>query len=354
MLTCASARPILISVALLVVVAALVDERRSLAEERGLTSLANREVRFTVPEKHYVVLRRGDVQAVIVDNAAVDDDVLRGHRAGYSGVASLTHKRRAANLFVPAYAGLNYEHIHDGTKQASDIIFEPRRAPMELRVVGPHVAELYQKPTPHWSLESVLRYQMLEDGVIEMTLECIPRKKTFRNGYIGLFWASYIHQPESLEIHFLGHEAESKSEPRWIRGVTPSHGVLATHLAADDQRDFKHDADFPAKLVFGHSKHRYAEPWYYGVSHGMAYVQMFRPQDRIRLTQSPSGGGSGNPAWDFQFFISDISDYEVGKLYRMVMRAMYVPFESREQIVKMSEPHRRALAKTGERGASAP
>ena len=312
------------------------------AQPKGRTSLANAAIRFSKPDKHYVVLRRGDVQAIIVDNAAVDDDVLRGHRAGYSGVAELTHKKRAENLFVPNYSGLNYEHIHDGTSQPRDILFEPRRAPMELRVIGPFTVELYQKPTPTWGLESVLRYEMLPDGVIEMTLECIPRKKSFRNGYVGLFWASYIHQPESLDIHFLGHDDGETAKPRWIRGVTPSHGTRSTHLASSDRRRFKHDKKFPLTLVFNRSKHRYAEPWYYGVSHNMAYVSMFRPRDQIRLAQSPSGGGRGNPAWDFQFFIPD---YEVGKLYRMVMRLMYVPFESREQIVKTTAPHRRALGK---------
>ena len=68
-----------------------------------------------------------------MDNRAVDDDVLPGHRAGYHGVASLRHDRQPRNLFVPAYAGLNFEHIHDGTVQARDVLFEPRNAPMELR-----------------------------------------------------------------------------------------------------------------------------------------------------------------------------------------------------------------------------
>lgn len=312
------------------------------AAKQSQTTLANPTIKYTVAEAGYHVLKGGDVTAVIVDNDEVDDSTLPGHRGGYSGVASLTHTKRSDNLFVPSYAGLNYEHIHDGTNQERDILFEPRRAPMELRVVSPGIVELYQAPTPTWKLESVLRYEMLDDGTIEMTLECIPRAKTFRNGYVGLFWASYIHQPESKDIHFLGSDSR-KGKTEWIRGVTPSHGVLATHLSENDQRNFKHDEDFPLSLAFNRSKHFFSEPWYYAVSHDMAFVQMFRPQDEIRLTQSPSGGGNGNPAWDFQWFIPD---YEVGKLYRMVMRAQYVPFESAEQIQRVSRANRSALGQS--------
>jgi hypothetical protein len=308
--------------------------------EDSVTTLGNRKIKYTVPEAGYHVLRRGDVTAVVVDNGAVDDATLKGHRAGYSGVASLTHKQRADNLFVPSYAGLNYEHIHDGTTQHRDVLFEPRRAPMELRVINEHTVELYQAPTPTWKLESVLKYEMLADGTIEMTLECIPRAKTFRNGYVGLFWASYIHQPESLDIHFRGTTGRDDKEPGWIRGVTPSHGILSTHISKQDTRKFTHDEDFPLTLAFNRSKHLFSEPWYYAVSHDMAFVQLFRPQDEIRLTQSPSGGGNGNPAWDFQWFVPD---YEVGRLYRMVMRAQYVPFESPEQIQRVSRVHRTAL-----------
>lgn len=309
-------------------------------EAPAVTSLSRTDLKWSVPENGYHVLQRGDVRAVIVDNGAVDDHVLPGHRAGYSGVASLTHAQQDASLFVPPYAGLNYEHIHDGTTQPRDVLFEPRRAPMQLRVIDQHTVELYQAATPTWKLASVLRYQMLEDGTLEMTLECIPRGETFRNGYVGLFWASYIHQPESLDIHFLGQPSTGDGPSGWIRGVTPQHGVLSTHPAHDDTRVFKHDEDFPLTLAFNRSKHHYVEPWYYGVSHGMAFVQMFRPGDEIRLTQSPSGGGKGNPAWDFQFFIPD---YKVGNRYQKVMRAAYVPFESADQIERDTRAHRRAL-----------
>ena len=306
-----------------------------------LTTLSDSNVEFRVPERPYVVLRRGDVEAVVVDNRAVDDRVLPGHRAGYSGIASLKHTRRPENLFVPSYAGLNFEHIHDGTAQDRKILFEPRNFPMELRVIDDHTAELYQKPSPHYKLESCLRYRMLEDGAIEMTLECIPRAESFKHGYVGLFWASYIHQPESLDIHFRGHGADEPTASRWIRGVTPAHGTFSTHPATDDRREFGRDADFPLTLVFNRSLYRYAEPWYFGVSHGMALALMFRPQDEIRLSQSPSGGGQGNPAWDFQYLIPD---YEVGRRYQMVTRAAYVPYESAEQIDEATRKHREALS----------
>jgi hypothetical protein len=287
------------------------------------TSLANETVRFIVPEKSWVVLRRGALEAVVVNNRAVDDQVLPGHRSGYHGLASLTHDRQGRNLFVPGYAGLNFEHIHDGTVQPHEILFEPRHAPMQLRVIDNLTAELYQAPTPYWGLESCTRYQLLDDGAIELTFECIPHRATFKNGYIGLFWASYIDQPESLDLRFIGRPSEEPSAaPGWILGATPAHGELPTHLGRDDQRDFTHDAAFPLTLVFNRSRHRYAEPWYFGECRGMAFAQIFRAADQVCLSQSPSGGGAGNPAWDFQWFIPN---YQVGRRYQLVMRALYRP-----------------------------
>src|SRR5437899_4180141 len=53
-------------------------------------SLNNRVLKV-VGERHYAVLRCGPLEAVIVDNAAIDDAVLPGHRAGYHALASLKH-----------------------------------------------------------------------------------------------------------------------------------------------------------------------------------------------------------------------------------------------------------------------
>lgn len=308
------------------------------AQTPGSTTLSDPSLPFSRPPKPYVVLKRGPTEAVIVDNSAVDDHVLPHHRAGYSGVAKLTHRRRAENLFVPGIAGLNFEHILDGTASADrKVQFEPRNWPMELRVISKYAAELCQAPTFVHHLESCQRYELLQDGTIQLTIEVVARKAAFRNGYIGLFWASYIHQPEWIDIHFRGPQG-------WVRGVTPAHGTLSTHIGQTDSRQFAHDDPFPLTLVHSLSNHRYAEPWYFGVSHGMAFVQMFREADRVRLTQSPSGGGTGNPAWDFQFYVPD---YQPGRIYRFVMRAAYLPYTSPEQVEKDTRKHRAALNRHG-------
>lgn len=303
------------------------------ADSMGTTSLNNKNVEYQISDVGYHVMQHDGVKAVIVDNRAVDNAILPGHRAGYSGVAKLTHMKHGENLFVPSYAGLNFEHIHDGTTRERSILYEPRNAPCELRVVSDLVAELYWPPTPTFALECCLRYELLDDGVLELTIECIPHAKRFKRGYIGLFFASYINQPESLDIHFKGVRENQAKDVNWIRGITPQHGELPTHLAIDDDRSFSSDADFPLSLVFNRSNHRYSEPWYYGISHGMAWLQVFRRSDGVRITQSPSGGGGGNPAWDFQYLIED---YNPGHLYQFVMRGVYCPVESPEAMSRIA------------------
>lgn len=306
----------------------------------GVTSLTDTSVSYRVPGTHHVVLQRGPVTAIIVDNAAVDVPGLPAHRAGYNGVASLTHRGRPANLFVPSIAGLNFEHIHDGTTEGLAEKFEPRKFPMQLRVIDAHTVEVYQPPTGTWQLESCGRYELLEDGCIQYTFECIPRADNYRRGFIGLFWASYIQRPEDKAIHFRGIVRGSDSPASWIKAVTPMHGVDSTHPPAGYAHEIDVDEDFPLTLVNHPSEYAHTESWYYGVSHSMALVQMFRGRDQIWIAQSPSGGGNGNPAWDFQWFIPN---YQVNQAYGFQMRAAYLPFESHEQVVAATQKHRDAL-----------
>ena len=306
-----------------------------------VTSLTNPAVRFRKADTHHVVLRRGPVTAVVTDNAAVtSDDLKADHRAGYNGVAQLTHRHRDDNLFRAPYAGLNFEHIHDGTLAVSREKFEPRRAPIQLRLVDRHTVELYQPPTPNWKLESCGRYRLLADGTIEYTFECIPRAATFKQKYIGLFWASYIDRPEDKSIRFRGRRATEKTGEDWIKFLSPRHGVDSTHPPAGTARLLPVVPGFPLTLVNHPSPFVHTRGWYFGVSHGMALALVFRSRDGILFAQSPTGGGATNPAWDFQWFVPG---YRVGEAYGFVMRAVYVPFEDREQVARAVAPHHAAL-----------
>ncbi len=304
------------------------------------TTLTDEWLRYRVPERPYVILERGPVQAVIVNNEPVNDGMLPGHLEGYSGVASLRYDD-GPNLFVNKYAGLNFEHIHSGTNWGREVLFEPRHHPMQVRVIDRHTVELYQEPTPHWKVESVHRYHLLPDGTIEMTFVCIPREATFENGYMGLFWASYIERPKEMGILFKGmREGEALSDARRLYTTTPSHGVEAMHPAWNDRRTFTYDPDFALTLVFNRSGYVYSEPWFFGVSKGLAFAQMFDADDQIRFSQSPSGGGEGCPAWDFQYLVPDV---EIGRRYGFKMRARLMPYDTFDQVIEDTAMHRKAL-----------
>jgi len=307
----------------------------------GATSLTNSTVAYTASARHHVVLKRGPITAIVVDNHAVDTPELPGHRAGYNGVASLAHARDGRNVFVPALAGLNLEHIHDGTLTVAAERFEPRKAPMVLRVIDAHTVELYQPPTPTFQLESCGRFHLLADGTLEYTFECIPRADTFKRGFIGVFWASYLAAPEDRAIHFRGREAAAGNDPgEWLRTLSPQHGVDSTHPPAVDPRPITFVPGFPLTLANHRSRYVHTEPWYFGVTRGLALVQMFRARDLVWFAQSPTGGGGANPAWDFQWFATE---WKVGEPRGFVMRVALTPYDDRAQVERVTRPHRQAL-----------
>ncbi len=306
-----------------------------------ITSLTNADVKYEPVEAGAVRMQRGAIELVLVDNQAHQLPEAPNHRAGYNGVAILKHQRQPRTLFVPEVAGLNFEHIHDGIQANLVEKFEPRVFPMQMRRIDEFTCELYQAPTKNFQLESCGRYQLLEDGTIQYTFECIPRADRFKQGFIGLFWASYIHQPLDKSIFFLGHKRSENGNGEWINGITPQHGVNATHPPANALFQPKVQSEFQLTLVRNASPYVHTSHWYYAVCRGMAFVQVFRPRDRIWLAQSPSGGGRDNPAWDFQWFVNE---YQVGQAYGFTMRAAYVPFESREQIEKLATRMQQELA----------
>ncbi len=287
-------------------------------------------------EAGHASLTAGSVSLIVADNAAFGPD----HRGGYSGLAELRHGA-SRNLFVPAYAGLNFEHVFSGDAASfAWDIFEPRCAAMELWKVGELALELRQERTEHWPLRSTVRYALTAEGAIDLTMTCTPLADAWKkHGHLGIFFASYIDRPEDIGLHFIGRSRPGRGEatPRWIHHLSPAHGTAACHRAAGSDWDPPADPGFKISLATGHSDLEYSYPFYYGVTQGKVIAFLFEKptaDGEIRLAQSPTGGGDRNPAWDFVYLRRR---YEVGKPFSFRLRLVVRDFTDREAVVKAYE-----------------
>jgi hypothetical protein len=240
------------------------------------------------------------------------------HRAGYNGVWSLVPAGLRESLFVPTVAGLNLEHYFDGWQNGRrEVFFEPRVAPMELVRVDAHTVRLLQRPTPFWGVESVTTFTVREPNIIDLEFRCVPRKAVFRNDTMGVFWASYINRPEDNSIHFRARGVLGMSP--WTRYTTRRHGEASSIAGRADAVNLEIGEEQKDKLFSTLAPVRWDRPYYYGRWRDRVYVVAFKTPEFLRFAHSPSGGGQGNPAWDFQFLTPGVRP---GREYRLDARCI--------------------------------
>jgi len=274
--------------------------------------------------QNVVRLEKGEMEVVFADNAAFGEF----HRARYNGIAELHHSAQDSSIFVPFYAGFNLEHIFGGDSLVE--LFEPRTHPMELYQVSDTEVMLYQSRTPLSNVESLTTFKLVPPHFIDVTYQfVIHDSEFFKHNYAGFFWASYIHAPEDKKIYFQGNK-KSSNAVNWVSAYSNEHGVKSTHLSKQDPKSIYFAPNFNATLAAHFSEYKYERPFYYGRFHNMVLAFMFNPGEGIRFSQSPTGGGEKNPAWDFQFIVPD---FEVGKEYSFQSRVMYKEFEGPDEVL---------------------
>ena len=265
----------------------------------------------------------GDLTAVIGDN-----DAYEGHRPGYNGVHRLTHKTNPASLFT--VTGLNLEHIFDGDQDLRGdvkVLFEPRNSPMTFTKISDSEAELHQPPTPTFHLESWTSFKLVAPHYIDVTFRCKPHQHVFQHGYIGLFWASYIDNPENKSIYF-------RDDKGWVQLCTQTHCDESTVVSVNNKTDLKFTPETRAMLYKSLSPLQFSDPVYYGLFGTHQYILMFDRTEGIRFSHSPSAGGppsSTEVAWDWQFIIPA---YDVVEEYGYRARVAYRERCSREEVLK--------------------
>ncbi|MBM4004357.1 MAG: hypothetical protein FJ295_13905 [Planctomycetes bacterium] len=282
-----------------------------------------------------IELRGGELTAIVGDNSASGE-----HRTGYNGVWSLRHASSTRNLFVPAVAGLNLEHIVTGEHlDDSKTFFEPRNAPMTLRPIDRSEVELHQPPTPTYQVESWTRFKITPPYYLDMEFRCRAHQPLFPRGYLTLFWASYINAPSDKSIYFQGG-LEGQKPPLWTQFCTQFHNDQSTVRHRDDDFVMSFPEGGREALFKNLSRFRFDRPFFYGNFDDLIWLVMFDRASGIRFTHSPSGGGvnadlqTTNPAWDFQFLIPEP---EIGKDYRFRIRTALRPACSREEILREVE-----------------
>ena len=278
------------------------------------------------------IFKVGDLTAIIGDNAAQEP-----HMAGLNGIWSLVHRTDTGSLFTPATAGLNHEHIFDGDKCDGSgdrkIFFEPRHAPMAFKKLSDSEAELHQPPTPTFHLESWTRFVLKPPHYVDMTYRCKPAQHAFNNGYIGLFWASYINAPDDRSMYF-------RNNGNWQQLCTQAHNDESTVRHKTDMLELKYRKGIGPALFQNFSPLRFDEPFFYGLVRNHLAIFVFDRTEGIRFTHSPSGGGSNrelqtsNPAWDFQYVLAK---YEVNKEYGFRVRLAYRERCSRAEVLQEVE-----------------
>jgi hypothetical protein len=204
---------------------------------------------------------------------------------------------------------------------------------MTFRKLSATEAELHQPPTPTFHLESWTKFTLTPPHYVDMAFRCVARQHAFRNGYIGLFWASYINGPEDKSIYF-------RNAGLWQQLCSQQHNDESTVRHKDDKLELKFREDFGACLFRSLSPLRFDEPFYYGHYKGMIAILMFDRTEGIRFSHSPSGGGvtkelqTSNPAWDFQYLVPR---HEVNKEYGFRCRLAYRERCSRAEVLKEVE-----------------
>ncbi len=279
----------------------------------------------------YTELEVSRLRCTVGNNRAVGE-----HRAWYNGIFKLSSPDCQETPFVPSYSGLNLEHFFDAGPASNDrtVFWEPRSAPMEFRRLDAKAVEFHQAPTPFYAVESTTRFRVREPYYLDMGFSCVPRKGDLAGRILGVFWASYINDPEDKSIYFL--EAGSTLEkPVWVQFLTQEHNRDSTVRNQKDSAEIQFDPSRPT--LWNHiSRLRYSAPFFYGRFRNMVLIFIFDPDPNIRFSHSPSGGGGTrkadgyNPAWDFQMIIPG---YEIGHEYRLNARLVYKPWKDRQDVL---------------------
>jgi len=282
------------------------------------------------------------------------------HRAGYNGVASLIPRSTGNNIFVPLYAGLNYEVItmpglgpypgRDGFR------FEPRCEPMHVEQDGACVT-LVQPETSHAHVSARIAFRVQEPHYLHQHIELTPHRcfgPEAEPNRLSCLFASYIHVPPDRHIYVKPDPEGGDALDDWFGLTKPAHDsprmevrplpdgrelTPAEHLEAMQSEPLSDDdlSRLPDEVCPPMALPRSLSgplTFYYGLVHDLVFLMMFRQPERFRLAYSPCGGGrepQWSPAWDY---VLHEEDAEPGRTYGWDLCLAVKPYAGRADVLE--------------------
>lgn len=289
--------------------------------------------------------------AFVVDNAP-----LGIHRGGYNGIASLIPRQTGNNIFVPSYAGLNYETIHlPGLMpyiHASGSKFEPRCEAMHIDSSTATQVVLVQPATTHAQVRARITFRVEEPWYLHQRIELVFHRRFCAAGELNPFrslWASYLHMPSDRHIYtqvrkttglagWVGLTKEDHHAQELLVRPLPDDRELsvAEHLFAMQANPANAEPVAPQALAPMELPEKLSGPLssYYGFCHDeLLFLMLFRQPERFRLAYSPNGGGKQPewcPAWDY---VLHLDDAKLEQTYTWDLCLAVKPFRGRADVL---------------------
>jgi len=300
----------------------------------------------------FPALSNASFAAHIADNRS-----LGIHRSGYNGVAALIPRHSGNNLFVPTYAGLNYETIsltgmppyQAPGRTDHQAKFEPRGEAMHIEAADEESVVLVQPPTRHAGVGARIEFWVEEPHYLHQDIELTFHKRFCPEDQASAFtslWASYLHMPPDRHLYLKPDWRVGRERDGWVGLTKEGHG--STEYVT---------RPVPGERILGAAGHlemmQQLEPvtapeagaapgsplaggpldFYYGLCWDQVFLMMFRQPEQVRLAYSPNGGGTEPewcPAWDY---VLALDDAPVGSTHRWEICLVVKSFASRIDVL---------------------
>ena len=306
-------------------------------------------------DEAFPILQNASFLAWIADNRQ-----LGVHRRGYNGVAALVPRASGNNLFVPTYAGLNYETIsltgmptyrHEPTKHGHQSKFEPRNEAMQIESADDESVVLVQPESPHSGVAARITFRVEEPHYLHQRIELTFHKRFCEADVPSVFhslWASYLHMPPDRHLYLKPDGPGGADLDGWCGITSAGHGAPGYEVRRlpDGRRlaaaEHLEAMAAQAPLAEGEVSELGRDGWpsatplsfYYGFCHDdLVLLQMFRQPEHFRFAYSPCGGGEEPawcPAWDY---VLTLDDAPVVSTHVWELCLVVKPFAGREDVV---------------------